>query len=114
MHSTEAGSTGAESLGERVTTPNSQDGGQDVRRTELARLLTERGVPGKDDIMRVKHLVRDLMPQDKAGDERRKSFFSAYFDIYLGRITGERSLERDGLRRCLKQLAIAEDRSAQP
>lgn len=81
----------------------------DGHRTELARLLTERRVPDKDDILKVKHLVRDLMPEGEDGDERARSFFSAYFDIYLGRIAGELSLEREGLRRCLEQLDIARD-----
>ena len=76
----------------------------DGKRAELITLLLERKVPEKAEILRVKGLIRDLARQpggDGPDAEQVKTFTSAYLDLYLGRMTGERTIEMAGLRRCL-------------
>lgn len=74
-------------------------------RLQLLRLLKQRAMPEKTDILHLKRLIRDVAGDTEDGRETAQAFVSAYFDLYLARLSGEPALERDGLRRCLAHLA---------
>ena len=70
-------------------------------------LLVERKVPGKDEIIRAKALIRDLAARRDGQGPRPddvQEFISAYFDLYLARVVGDTAIERAGLERCLGYL----------
>ena len=95
----------ADTGGTAVATPD-----PDGKRAELITLLLKRKVPEKAEILRVKGLIRDLSRQpgsDSPNPEQVKIFISAYLDLYLGRMTGERTIEMAGLRRCLACIGAA-------
>lgn len=79
-------------------------------RKELLDLIVERKVHGKDEIMRVKSLIRDLAGRPDVVHPKQheaQDFISAYLDLYLARIAGDPSVERAGLRKCLGYLGPA-------
>lgn len=76
----------------------------DCQRRELWQFLFGTHVPQKDEILRVKHLVRTLSGDEIPPTARiadAEGFLSGYLDLYLGRLTGDPRIERDGRRRCL-------------
>lgn len=86
------------------------------RRAELLTLLIGKDVPEKDEILRVKALVRELSRDGtiaKPGSGDVKDFISAYLDLYMGRMTGEKAIEKSGLRRCLDHLGVPRRSAAQ-
>ena len=80
-------------------------------KAELVSILLRDGVPGKDEILHVKKLVREIADQD-ASPVCAKTFISSYFDLYLGRVTGDAAIEKAALRRCLNCLGVQEFRQA--
>ena len=97
----------AHTSGTAIATPEPDPDG---KRAELITLLLKRKVPEKAEILRVKGLIRDLSRQpgsDSPNPEQVKTFISAYLDLYLGRMTGERTIEMAGLRRCLACIGTA-------
>lgn len=74
---------------------------------ELLDLLIEPDVPGKDEIIRVKALIRELAGRRdvvRPRPDEAQGFISAYFDLYLARISGDHAYQRAGLARCLSYL----------
>jgi hypothetical protein len=77
--------------------------GHDPKRIGLIDLLSQPGLPGKETILRVKSLVREIAAEDAAaaGLHGTKGFMAAYFDLYLAKVTGDELVERSALLRCL-------------
>lgn len=85
-----------------------------TRRGELLALLMQKKVPEKDDIIRVKKLVRALACDDVRDGSHPvvpEEFISAYLDLYLGRVIGDASIEKAGLRRCVSCLCAPPQRA---
>ncbi len=88
----------------------------DGKRAELLALLFRRNVPRKEEILRLKELLRELSREGTLASpsgEAEEAFISAYLDFCLGRMTGEAAIARAGLRRCLDCLVVSGDDEAE-
>lgn len=96
--------------------PSTGRGDLDEGVAELRNLILGDGLPAKEEIMRVKALIRELasrsdVPRPRA--DEAEAFIAAYLDLYLGRICGEAGGSRASLKRCLGYLGAGR-RSAAP
>lgn len=83
-------------------------------RDELIALLSAENLPRKAQILRAKLLIRRLARRgdDAGSDELERKLMSAYLDVYLGRMTGERAIVKAGVDQCLRHLQAMDELAA--